>query len=118
MRTTLTVDTLPTAHRRCTWIVWLCAICLATLTRVSAHVVRGLTSPGLATAFVSSPSAGTDAPVRVAWGIQDTGLGVACFYVANTSAPRRKPSAAASWVRSSVGTSCRVKIRATGRFRV
>jgi hypothetical protein len=88
MKTTLPVDTLPTPHRRPTWMIWLCSICLASLTSVSAHVVRGLVSPGLATAFVSSPSAGTDAPVRVAWGTQDTGLRVACFYVANTSAPR------------------------------
>ena len=68
--------------------IWVSAICLASLTSVSAHVVRGLVSPDLATAFVSSPSAGTDAPVRVAWGTQDTGLRVACFYVANTSMAR------------------------------
>src|ERR1039457_4187051 len=37
---------------------------------------------------------------------------------AKTYAPRRKPSAAANRLRSSVGTSCRVKISATGRFRV
>ncbi len=88
MRTILPVHTLPTAHRRRIWTISLCAICLASLTSVSAHVVRGLVSPGLATAFVSSPSAGTDAPVRVAWGTLDTGLRVACFYVANTSVPR------------------------------
>jgi hypothetical protein len=88
MRKTLPVDTPPIAHRRRIWMIWLCSICLASLASVSAHVVRGLVSPGLATAFVSSPSSGIDAPVRVAWGTQDSGLRVVCFYVANTSVPR------------------------------
>ena len=44
------------------------AILLASLSAVSAHVVKGLSSPALATAFVSSPSAGTDAPLRIQWG--------------------------------------------------
>lgn len=57
------------------------------LTGVSAHVVRGLAFPAFATAFVSSPSAGTDAPVPIVWGAQDTGLRVACFFVANSSPP-------------------------------
>lgn len=61
---------------------------LASLASVSAHLVKGLGAPDLATAFVSSPSAGTDAPVRVAWGTQDTGLRVVCFNVANTSPER------------------------------
>lgn len=69
-------------------IVLVAAIFLASLASVSAHFVKGLGSPELATAFVSSPSAGTDAPVRVAWGTQDTGLRVACFNVANTSPER------------------------------
>jgi len=50
--------------------------------------VRGIIHPTLATAFVSSPSAGTDAPIPIGWGDQDTGLRVACFHVANTSPAR------------------------------
>lgn len=64
------------------------AIIVASVSGVSAHVVRGLVSPELATALVSSPSAGSDAPVRLAWGAVDTGLRVACFFVANTSPAR------------------------------
>ena len=88
MRTTPSADALSAAHRRRAGLVLLCAICAASLAGLSAHVVRGLAFPAAVTAFVSSPSAGTDAPVRVAWGAQDTGLRVACFYVANTSVPR------------------------------
>ena len=62
---------------------------------VSAHVVRGLTYPTLAHAFVSSPSATQDLPISVMWGLEDTGLRVACFYTANTS-PR---SADSRWPR-------------------
>ena len=51
----------------------------------SAHVVRGILYPTLATAFVSSPSAAEDALLPIAWAGHDTGLRVACFYVANTS---------------------------------
>lgn len=61
---------------------------MVSLAGVSAHVIRGTLHPSLATGFVSSPSAGTDAPVAVAWGARTTGLRVACFFVANTSAPR------------------------------
>ncbi len=61
-------------------------VCVS-LTGVSAHVVRGLAFPAFATAFVSSPSAGIDAPVPIVWGAQDTGLRVACFFVANSSPP-------------------------------
>ncbi len=68
------------------------AIVVASATSLSAHVVRGLVSPDSATAFVSSPTSGTDAPVAVKWitptTVLDTGLRVACFYAANTSAPR------------------------------
>ena len=52
---------------------------------VSAHVVRGILYPTLATAFVSSPSAAEDTLIPIAWAGHDTGLRVACFYVANTS---------------------------------
>lgn len=61
---------------------------LASLATVSAHVIRGLVSPTLATAFVSSPTASADAPVKLAWGTRDTQLRVACFYAANTSPAR------------------------------
>lgn len=64
------------------------ALLAASLTAVSAHVVKGLSSPALATAFVSSPSAGTDLPLRIQWGTADTRLRVVCFFAANTSLPR------------------------------
>ena len=56
-------------------------------TGLSAHVVRGLAFPAQATAFVSSPSAGADAPIPILWGAQDTGVRVVCFNVANSSPP-------------------------------
>lgn len=53
-----------------------------------AHPVRGMTDPS-ATAFVGSPTAASDLPVPVAWGVPpqgfDSGLSVACFKVANTT---------------------------------
>ena len=58
---------------------------LASATTLSAHIVRGILFPTLATAFVSSPSGALDSPIPIAWGAEDTGLRVACFYVANTS---------------------------------
>src|SRR5262245_50911228 len=61
---------------------------MAPVAGVSAHVVRGVMNPTLATAFVSSPSAGTDAPIKIMWGTQDTGLRAVCFNAANTSLPR------------------------------
>lgn len=61
---------------------------LASITSASAHVVRGLVAPQLTSAFVSSPSTGTDSPVRLVWGAVDTGLRVVCFSVANTSPAR------------------------------
>ena len=76
-----------TARRRMGFAA-LAGFTLASLSFVSAHVVKGLASPTLATAFVSSPSSGSDAPIRLAWGVGDTGLRVACFAVANTSRPR------------------------------
>jgi hypothetical protein len=55
---------------------------------VSAHTVRGLTEPS-STAFVGSPTAGSDLPVPIAWGTLptrfDSGLSVACFLVSNTT---------------------------------
>ena len=65
---------------------------VASAATVSAHVVRGLISPTVATAFVSSPTSGTDAPIPLRWttetNVVDTGLRVVCFNVANTSTPR------------------------------
>ncbi len=68
--------------------VLLGTLIVAVTARVSAHVIRGLQFPGLATAFVSSPTSGTDAPIAVRWGAVDTGLRVVCFNVANTSPAR------------------------------
>jgi hypothetical protein len=69
-------------------IIILGALTIAAAANVSAHVIRGLQSPALATAFVSSPSSGTDAPIPVQWGAIDSGLRVVCFNVANTSPQR------------------------------
>ena len=67
------------------------AVAVGSLASVSAHVVRGLTFPTLAIAFVSSPSAAEDAPIDVGWGAEDTGLRVACFNAANTSPTSADP---------------------------
>ena len=68
------------------------AFVLASLAVVSAHSVKGLQSPTLARAFVSSPSVGGDPSIPIAWGTGlakvDTGLRVICFYVANPSPER------------------------------
>lgn len=73
-------------------IVVFIAMVVASAASLSAHVVKGLVSPDSATAFVSSPTSATDAPVAVKWTtsmtVVDTGLRVACFYAANTSPPR------------------------------
>lgn len=74
-------------------IVSFSAIFLASLAGLSAHVVKGLKWGDFATAFVSSPSAGTDVPISVPW---VTGLKVVCFNVANTSPARPD---AADWPR-------------------
>jgi hypothetical protein len=74
----------PHHHR----ITLLAALFLASLAGVSAHGVRGGNFPNAALAFVSSPTAETDAPVKVAWSGDDTELRVVCFYAANTS-PKR-----------------------------
>lgn len=66
----------------------LVALVVASMAGVSAHVVRGVLNPTLATAFVSSPAAGPDAPIKILWGGHDTGHRVVCFYAANTSLPR------------------------------
>ena len=81
--------TVPDVHARRRWFLTLLAVTfVASLSAVSAHVVRGLGYPTLATAFVSSPSATQDAPVKLAWGTVDNGLRVVCFATANTSTPR------------------------------
>ena len=55
---------------------------------LSAHTVRGLSATSV-TAFVGSPTAGSDLPVRIAWGTSpggfNSGSSVACFHVANTT---------------------------------
>lgn len=71
-----------------TAVVAFCALVVASLASLSAHVIVGQVSPTAAKAFVSSPSAGTDAPIAIAWGTTDTKLRVTCFNVANTSLPR------------------------------
>ena len=71
-----------------TAIVLLCALIVSLAASLSAHVVKGLVSPTLATAFVSSPSSGVDAPIPIRWGTVDSGHRVVCFNVANTSPER------------------------------
>lgn len=66
----------------------LCVCFAGFATTLSAHVIKGLESPTLATALVSSPSSGTDALLPIRWGTVDTGVRVACFNVANTSPER------------------------------
>lgn len=74
-------------------IVLLAALVLASLTAISAHTVRSVTSSPVK-AFVSSPTSADDAPVRIQWvntsvtppATYDTGLRVVCFFVANPSA--------------------------------
>ena len=69
-------------------IVLLCGCVVALTTTLSAHVIRGLEAPTLASAFVSSPSSGADQIIPVKWGAVDTSVRVACFFVANTSPER------------------------------
>jgi hypothetical protein len=68
------------------------ALLMLSLAGVSAHFVRGLAGSGLAAAFVSSPTSASDPLISLAWSsgttTVDTGLKVACFHVANSSAPR------------------------------
>ena len=72
-------------------LVAVVAVAISSLASVSAHVIRGLTFPALAVAFVSSPSAAEDAPIDIGWGAEDTGLRVACFNAANTSPKSADP---------------------------
>ena len=81
------------------------AILAVVSTNVSAHVVRGLFYPTLATAFVSSPTGTADSPVPIAWGTQVTGLRVACFF-----ACCRRSTRGGNWSRVSMS-----QFRATGR---
>jgi hypothetical protein len=94
MTTTERVRVPRPARRRGTPIALLAAILITSIAGVSAHIVRGVVDPALATAFVSSPTATQDAPVKIMWVNQatlssvDTGLRVVCFYAANTSPAR------------------------------
>jgi hypothetical protein len=83
MKLTRTTGSLPRIG-----IVVSSALTLALAANVSAHVIRGLQSPALATAFVSSPASGTDAPIPIRWATADVGLRVVCFNIANTSPNR------------------------------
>ena len=88
-------------------IVWLSVLVLASLTAISAHTVRSVSSsPGKA--FVSSPTSANDAPVAIQWlnpstppTTYDTGIRVVCFFVAN---PSQADPARPEWPRiTSVG---------------
>jgi len=67
-------------------------VVVASAISLSAHVIKSVDVPGV-TAFVSSPTGNSDAPVPLVWQSVtppltiDTGLRVACFYVANSTAP-------------------------------
>lgn len=74
-------------------IAVLSALVLASLTAISAHQVRSVSSSPVK-AFVSSPTAGSDSPIAIQWvvdaqatppEVHDTGLRVVCFFVANPS---------------------------------
>jgi hypothetical protein len=73
-------------------IVMLSALIFASLTAISAHTVRSVTSSPVK-AFVSSPTTANDSPVAIQWvnpsstppTTYDTGLRVVCFFVANPS---------------------------------
>ena len=83
-------------------------IVIASAIGVSAHVFRSVDLRTQVTAFVSSPSGNVDAPIPVLWPttnpsmpVIDTGLRVACFYVANSTPPE---ASASDWPRiTSVG---------------
>jgi hypothetical protein len=63
-------------------------IVVASAIGLSAHVIKSVDLGDRVTAFVSSPNPGsTDEPIRIAWAPTETGLKIACFYVANTSSP-------------------------------
>jgi hypothetical protein len=64
---------------------------IASVASISAHMIKGLAAPDAATAFVASPSSGTDPLIPIVFGTAETGrtgLSVACFLVANTSPER------------------------------
>jgi hypothetical protein len=73
-------------------IVLVSALVIASLTAISAHTVRSVSSSP-AKAFVSSPTTATDSPIAIRWvnpastppTTYDTGLRVVCFFVANPS---------------------------------
>lgn len=71
----------------------LAIIALASAINLSAHVIRSVDLVTEVTAFVSSPSSGVDAPIPILWPTADparpvdTGLKIACFYVANSTSP-------------------------------
>lgn len=72
-------------------IALLSALFLASLTAISAHPVRSVSSSAVK-AFVSSPTSANDAPVAIQWlnpsapsTTHDTGIRVVCFFVANPS---------------------------------
>ena len=65
-------------------VVMTAVFVLAAAVAVPAHVIRSLDRSDRVTAFVSSPTAGSDVPIRIVWGV-DTNLRGACFNVANTS---------------------------------
>lgn len=81
-------------------VLAIAALLLASAMGMSAHLIRSLEEPSIG-AFVSSPTTGSDAPIRLVWAGSDTGLRVACFNVANTS---QKDPAEPDWPRvTSVG---------------
>jgi hypothetical protein len=74
-------------------VVLLSILFLSSLSAISAHQLRSVTSSPVR-AFVSSPTSGNDAPVPIRWvnpatppATYDTGLSVVCFFVANPSVP-------------------------------
>ena len=69
-------------------LVLLGILAVAAAARMSAHAIKGLAFPASATAFISSPTSGSDVPIPVRWGAADSGLRVVCFNVANTSPAR------------------------------
>src|SRR5438045_3188630 len=74
--------------RRASMSIAVAVLSIVSLVGLSAHAVKGRANALLATAFVSSPSTGTDVPIAIAWAGADTGLRVVCFNTANTSHAR------------------------------
>jgi hypothetical protein len=66
-------------------------VAVVSIATLSAHMVKGIRSPGGATAFVSSPSAANDLPIPINWAADprsESALRVVCFNTANTSPAR------------------------------